>query len=1024
MRQPPLHFRLAVGLLLSLCTLAGGIARGQGSRADTAADAERVLAKADSLRRAGSYARALDAVSQLSLGADRLSDWQAGRYLKLLGDIDSQKRRLGRARERYRRAQASLRRADHAEAESMALTLYVSIAMAYFREGDGRTALDTLNFARAVATEAGPAGARAIDYINRNSSVVSEAIGDYDGAARAARATIATLRARGDTLSRSIGFAYNSLGVALQRLGDNAGANREYTRAYASLRRIYGDEHAYVQSARGNIATTFYASGQADRAIPYYVRKIELLERDPATHVTEIVNTYINLMVAYQPLGEYDKALEAGYHALALWRDIGPDKHRREGTIYRALSSVQRGLGDYRTALATLDNAGKLYLAAGDTTGRDFAGYLERVGDIYALLRQDTDALAYHRRAYEAFEKLGPLFNLRLRTPHRAYVRSLLRVGDTTAAAQVVRELKRRLAMAPDSVMAGERAPTSASLDMLSAEVSLGMHPRAPLSGSTYVALEAAGQYYLDQLYALSGYGYRRNASQTLSNLNAALVSLVESNLRAARAEPEARQRHLRTAVELIETRRSYLRPSARPDRDLRGVEADTAAALRRRLAAYGGLLADTRLLGEQSFERAATYRDSISALESRLAQLTAGVGPASRTLRTPIRLEDLPSEGSVLIVYDTDEQLNLFHLSRRRISHAGHRITPALLDLVKQYTDYVAQPGLGFRESSTALTAGSQLARLVFAPLDTAEDRGNLRDLAVVQASSTLRLPLGALPLAAPQPGDKFFRDIPFAINAFDLSYHSTVNECVTALDANSTLRLERWVGVAPVGDGADTLVTQDVEALPYAGAEVRRLAALLEGRTLAGSEATPARLESEAQRTDVLHLATHAKANPKGAEYSYLLLAGDTTAAPSRLYGRTIRALDIPVQLLTLSACETGQGELTDGEGELNMASLFLEAGARSVVNTRWRIEDKRAITVTEALYSNIDAGQGVARALANAQRAYLASSGGQYGHPFYWAGFQVTGDVGSGGARDIYLWLLALLPLVGVAVFLARR
>jgi CHAT domain-containing protein len=167
-----------------------------------------------------------------------------------------------------------------------------------------------------------------------------------------------------------------------------------------------------------------------------------------------------------------------------------------------------------------------------------------------------------------------------------------------------------------------------------------------------------------------------------------------------------------------------------------------------------------------------------------------------------------------------------------------------------------------------------------------------------------------------------------------------------------------------------------------------------------------TRARFLDQAPRSRILHVATHAflldrscgDGNP--LLHSGLVFAGANQGRQaSILTAQQIASLDLSgLDWAVLSACNTGNGELRDGEGVLGLQRAFHIAGARSVVMTLWPVDDRVTGRFMHELYlerfashaSSADAVWYSARKLLADRRAAGLST-----HPWYWAGF-----VGSGG------------------------
>ena len=195
-------------------------------------------------------------------------------------------------------------------------------------------------------------------------------------------------------------------------------------------------------------------------------------------------------------------------------------------------------------------------------------------------------------------------------------------------------------------------------------------------------------------------------------------------------------------------------------------------------------------------------------------------------------------------------------------------------------------------------------------------------------------------------------------------------------------------------VARGMQGLSLKELGPLPESKAEVVAIASDLPqpSTVLLGSSATETQFKRlPLERYSVLHLALHGYADDEYPDRSALAFAPETSGPDDGLLQlREIRHLHLRADLVTLSACDTGVGPV-DVSGVSNLGNAFLEAGSQTVVSALWQIDDRATKTLMLAFYKNLAGGEGKAKALHDAQLE-LWKDGLS---PYYWAGFQITGE-----------------------------
>jgi CHAT domain-containing protein len=184
---------------------------------------------------------------------------------------------------------------------------------------------------------------------------------------------------------------------------------------------------------------------------------------------------------------------------------------------------------------------------------------------------------------------------------------------------------------------------------------------------------------------------------------------------------------------------------------------------------------------------------------------------------------------------------------------------------------------------------------------------------------------------------------------------------------------------------------LTQSVQGfppLPYVADEISRIRSVFGGEQLVDKEFVTSRLEGELKdgSYSILHIATHGEFATE-VNKSFLLTFNDklTVTDLEKLVG-FFRFRREPLELLTLSACQTGIG---DDRAALGLAGIAIKAGARSALATLWFINDEASAELVSEFYRQLhEPAVSKAHALQRAQLKLLSDR--VYEHPAYWSAF----------------------------------
>jgi CHAT domain-containing protein len=102
----------------------------------------------------------------------------------------------------------------------------------------------------------------------------------------------------------------------------------------------------------------------------------------------------------------------------------------------------------------------------------------------------------------------------------------------------------------------------------------------------------------------------------------------------------------------------------------------------------------------------------------------------------------------------------------------------------------------------------------------------------------------------------------------------------------------------------------------------------------------------------------------------------------------------LNLPAELVVLSACQTGRGQEIKGEGIIGLTRGFMYAGASRVLVSLWKVDDKATAELMKRFYRGM-LKEKLTPAAALKQAQVEMSKIPQWSSPYYWAGFVLQGE-----------------------------
>ncbi len=223
-------------------------------------------------------------------------------------------------------------------------------------------------------------------------------------------------------------------------------------------------------------------------------------------------------------------------------------------------------------------------------------------------------------------------------------------------------------------------------------------------------------------------------------------------------------------------------------------------------------------------------------------------------------------------------------------------------------------------------------------------------------------------------------------AIQVLDYTRKNTETLNIASLQPGDTLLVGNPImpitGIPPVQQ----------RPLPGTEKEANKIAPILNTQPLIGKQATKSAVLQKISTAKIIHLATHGLLYGFGERIpGAIALAPDTPGVNEGLLKTTeIINLNLKADLVVLSACDTGGGEIT-GDGVVGLSRSLLTAGAESVIVSLWAVDDSSTSDLMVEFYRQLQQNPDKAKALRQA----MLSTMKKHPHPIHWAAFTLIGN-----------------------------
>jgi len=370
-------------------------------------------------------------------------------------------------------------------------------------------------------------------------------------------------------------------------------------------------------------------------------------------------------------------------------------------------------------------------------------------------------------------------------------------------------------------------------------------------------------------------------------------------------------------------------------------------------------------------------------------------------------------SDQALISFYNTTEKIEIFILTKSSLDHiqldSGESIRHSIQSWIQ-----ILQSAQSGKHVNTDTLKKTLYRKLVKPVMDLA---GKKEEWIIVPDGLFFLLPFESLP---GNPEGKFI------IENHSVSYEFSARFIMES-DEHSVDRglLKPVLSFAPFSQrGADLQAEGmgSLERLPFSSAEI----AGLNGSRYSDQRATKEIFLKNLNHYPIIHMATHAITDLENPSASYIAFFPATgIRSEDFLFLDEIYSLRMDsCQMIVISACETGRGELVHNEGAISFARAFMYSGCPSTINTLWKADDHSTAEILRLFYKYLEEGDDKSRALQKAKLEFVRNNP-VFRNPAYWSHIILTGDSGAlYKKKQPWIWAVFAISCGTILFFTNRK
>jgi len=944
---------------------------------------------------------------------------------------------------------------DHSitEYDSIKVLIFKTLGNNYFRLGKLNIALKSYNDALNIEVDRNGDSTSSVAALYANIGIVYSAKGYYFEAEKYLRNSLKIKEQLLAPMDPKLAKGYVNLGRLLVIIGNTNDALDYFNKAEKIYIEKFGPDYYKLASVYFNKGGIFILKNDFQKALIYHEKALELYSKYLKPSNAVFGKLYSNFGLIYKNLGDYNKAIE--FYKMAI------DKTSNTGSEIIGL----RNLASCYQAINNYDKAGFYYRLSIEKAIELFGNNHTQLADCYLYFGEFYNEISEFDKAEELFNKAYIIYKNNFGEENRDVANVLTSIGDLFLTLQDYNNalyyyqssLLSIVNNFNDSIIYNNPVLSQLTQDVYTidclnkkAKTFYLLSFKKTNNINDLIACLESGELAI-QLFEISRISYTGEsikllATQKISNLYKILIlASVELHERTGDSQ------YLKSAFEYSEKNKAAVLLSSIKElgaMDLSNVPVDIMdfeRSLKNDLANYRNLIFEEELNKEPDEDKLNKWKNEYFEITKKYDSLISNIEnnyPEYYQLKYDNSVLDINEIQTILKDHEVyieyalvDSVLVIFCISSDTLIYKLVNLKNNFKENVFSYIEITHNlPEIeNSKEGFIKFTnLAYELFQFLLEPISSSISE---KKLLIIPDDILGYISFESLINRMPDTSKVNYKNLSYIIKNHSVSY--SYSATLLFKEIKKRKNTGKLLAMAPIYNNINDIYNigyinkreyeQLITPLDYNIDEVEQIHEIMGGKSLTGKEASEKYFKLNARKYNILHLAMHAFINDDEPLASKLAFTFDNDSIEDGFLNTyEIYNLDLNAQLAVLSACKTGAGKLSRGEGIMSLARGFFYAGVPGIVMTLWEIEDLSSAEIMTEFYKSLKRGLTKDEALRIAKLSYLESANQLNAHPYFWAAYVQIGDnssiVTNFFIKHYYLFIIIFLACLG-SVYLVK-